>query len=325
MPDSHFLAAAGRRWRLVCLALLSVSCALNAGPLLANGAGEPEAPRLRRDEGRLSWQALSLKGGKLLVSVSADVSLRRVAGTVLEKTLIPPRRGRPIGSDGQPVMLIDFHSLAMGKDLHTRLWFRTRDVAALQRTRVESTRGDERYKLYRFTDEGIAIVRRKPFAGEARQPPEQWHDVKYSFAPYPPGIPDGMVVSDPAVLLYLASVAEFATVGEAIRLLAYFDDELQIITMRYEGMESVVADFKLRGRGGGQQIKGPRQAMRLGLSSRPLDARQDDTSLRIAGLGGRLKILVDRKLRVPLVLRGRAKVLGKVSLRLNRVRLSGGQ
>ncbi len=241
---------------------------------------------------------------------------------MLADALQAPGRGQAIGIDSQPVLLIDFHSLAMGKDLHTRLWFRGQDLAALQRTRVESTLGDERYKLYRFTREGIAIVRRKPMKGEAQQPPEQWRDIKESFAPYPPGIPDGMVVSDPAVLLYLASVAVFKEPGDEIRLLAYFDDMVQIVTMHYEGEEEVGADFKVRGPGGDLHIKGRRQALRLGLASRPLGTRQGDASLRIAGLGGKLKILVDRQLRVPLELRGRVKVLGNVSLRLNKVRLN---
>ncbi len=322
MPGVSLLAGARHPLRYLLLVVIT-ACLLGGGPARANGSGELEAPRLQLDDSRLGWTALSLKGGKLLVSVSADVSMHRVTDNLLSGVLLPPQRGQAISPAGQPVLFIDFHSLAMGKDLHTRLWFRARDVAALQRSRVEATRGDERYKLYRFTREGIFIVRRKPMTAEAQQPPEQWHDVKHSFVPYPPGIPDGMVVSDPAVLLYLASVADFKQPGDELRLLAYFDDKLQIITMHYEGEEEVAADFKARGPGGSQHIKGSRQALRLGLASRPLDMRQGNASLRIAGLGGKLKILVDRKLRVPLELRGKAKVLGKVSLRLHKVRLSG--
>ncbi|MFQ5487322.1 MAG: hypothetical protein ACE5ET_02610, partial [Gammaproteobacteria bacterium] len=298
MPGAVLVASWRRQLRLLLLLMMMASF-LGAGQAAAGGSGEPEAPLLQLDDGRLSWTALSLKGGKLLVSVSADVSLRHVAPSMLVDALQPPVRGQAISVAGQPVLLIDLHSLAMGKDLNTRLWFRGRDVAALQRTRVESTRGDERYKLYRFAREGISIVRRKPMKGEAQQQPEQWRDVKRSFAPYPPGIPDGMVVSDPAVLLYLASVAEFEEPGDEIRLLAYFDDMVQIITMHYEGEEEVSADFKVRGPGGGLQIRGRRQVLRLGLASRPLDTRQGNASLRISGLGGKLKILVDRQLRVP--------------------------
>ncbi|MDQ7012042.1 MAG: hypothetical protein Q9M29_09495, partial [Mariprofundaceae bacterium] len=132
------------------LLVMILACVLGDGVARANGSGEPAAPRLQLDDRRLGWTALSLKGSKLLVSVSADVSLRHVAEKVLPGALLVPKRGQAIAAAGQPVLLIDFHSLAMGKDLHTRLWFRARDVAALQRSRVEATRGDERYKLYRF-------------------------------------------------------------------------------------------------------------------------------------------------------------------------------
>lgn len=317
----RFLLTGGRYSLRYLLLSVILTCFLGGGQAWANGSGRLDAPRLQLDDSRLSWSSLSLKANKLLVSVSADVTLHAVAKDVLTRALLPSERGQVINAAGYPAQMISFHSLAMGKELRTRLWFRAQDVAALQRIRVESTRGDERYKLYRFTQEGIFIVRRTPMRDEAQQPPEQWHDVKHSFVSYPPGIPDGMVISDPAALLYLASISDFERPGDELRLLAFFDDKLQLITMHYEGEEEVAADFRAGGPGGDSHVSGRRQALRLGLTSRPLDARWDDTSLEIAGLGGKLKILLDRKLRVPLELRGRAKVLGNVSLQLDKARL----
>ncbi len=280
-------------------------------------------PVMQLDDGRLSWSYLTLKGGKGFISVSADVRLQRVTGASLESELLQPNgEGVPVSANGA-ALLIDFHSSSMGKDLRTRLWFRPGDAAALQRGRIELTPENERYKLYRYTKKGLFIVRRKPEAGEERKAPDSWSGVKRSFEAYPEAVPDGVVLSDPAVLLYLVSVMDFRQPGDEVRLLAYADEKLLVVTVRYEGEEEVIADFKVKGPGATRHVKGARPALRLGLTSRPLQGGGDNSGLKIAGLGGKLKILVDRELRIPLELRGKVRIAGNVALRAGEVRLAG--
>ena len=288
----------------------------------ADGDSLPDAPPLQLDPSRLAWSSLKLKGGKLLISVDAEVRLSTVAGEVLARDLITPPRGHPMGAEDDQVLLIEYRSRSMGKDLRTRLWFRARDGAALQHSRLELTPGEERYKLYRYTREGIYRVRRTPLKGEARRPPETWGRIKKSFFPYPPGVPDGMVVSDPAALLYMASVMDLSAPGDEMRMLAYFDDELQLVTMRYEGNEQLAADFRVSGPGGMMRIRGPRRGRWLALDSHPLVDHDGDAALQIIGLGGRPRILMDQRLGAPLELRGRVRVAGEVTLRLIRLRLA---
>ena len=282
----------------------------------ANGSIPPPAA-VRLDAGRLDWSAVTLRGSKLLVPVAADLELRPLAAAELAAALIQPRRGRPVPARGT-VLLLDYHSRSLGKDLRIRLWFRGGDLAVLQRSRLERTPGQERYKVYRYTAEGIYVTRRKPGPGEAKRPPERWTQVSDEFIAYPPGIPGDQVVSDPAVLFYVAAVADFREPGEEIRLLSYFDDEMQVVTLRYEGDETVRADFRMQGPRGETTVEGHRRALRLGLTSVPLDRHDGRDEVAIASLR-QPRLLVDRRWRLPLELRGRIKVVGRVEVRLDQV------
>ena len=290
--------------------------------MLSSGAVSMAAPVTHLDAHRLNWSFLVLEGGKGPISVSADILLKQVPeGELVNDLLMPEEEGAPIAAGGD-ALLIDFHSQSMGKDLRTRLWFRSRDVAALQRGRLELTAKNERYKLYRYTRKGLFVVRRKPLAGEERKAPDSWSGVKRSFISYPEGTSGDIVLSDPSVLLYLVSVADFEQPGDEINLQAYADEKLVVVTVRYEGDEEISADFEAEGVEGKRRIKGKRSALRLGVTSRPLEGGRGGSGLKIAGLGGDIKILVDRELRLPLELRGKVRMAGNVSLRATRVKLT---
>ncbi len=280
----------------------------------ANGSISPPAA-VRLDAGRLDWSAVTLRGRKLLVPVAAELELRPLAAAELAAALVQPQRGQPVPARGT-VLLLDYHSRSLGKDLRIRLWFRGGDLAVLQRSRLERTPGQERYKVYRYTAEGIYVTRRKPRPGEVKWPPQRWSQVSHEFIPYPPGVPGGQVVSDPAVLFYVAAVANFRELGEEIRLLSYFDDEMQVVTLRYEGEETVRVDFHMQGPQGETRVKGRRLALRLGLTSVPLDRHDGRNEVAIASLR-QPRLLVDRRWRLPLELRGRIKMVGRVGVHLD--------
>ncbi|HFQ91576.1 MAG TPA: hypothetical protein ENK29_01710 [Chromatiales bacterium] len=282
------------------------------------------ASPLRLDDTRLNWSFLVLKGGMGPVSVSADVRLLRVPEAELARALLEPSEGgKPVSADGE-ALLIDFHSNSLGKDLRTRLWFRPGDAAALQRGRIDLTPRNERYRLYRYTRTGLYVVRRWPLPGEDLKAPDAWGSVTHSFVAYPEEISGDTVLSDPAILLYLASVASFQAHGDEVQFRAYFDEKLLLVTVRYEGDEVVTVDLQADGPDGKRGIKGKRNAMVLGISSRLSGGGGGDTGLKIAGLGGKLRILVDRELRIPLELRGRVRLAGNVSLRTKKATLGHG-
>gem|GEM_PF-3835530 len=52
-----------------------------------------------------------------------------------------------------------------------------------------------------------------------------------------------------------------------------------------------------------------------------LSAPQERSRLRLNGLGGDLKLLIDRYMHVPQELRGSVRVLGKMKLHLKKVKL----
>ncbi|HHH36421.1 MAG TPA: hypothetical protein ENK48_06270 [Gammaproteobacteria bacterium] len=296
---------------------------LPSSPLRAGGEDLAEAPP-PLDSTRLAWSSLALKGRKLLVSMGVDVRIRPLTERALAQALVVPPRGRAVAAGGS-ALLMEYRLKSLRKDLRVRLWLRGGDGAALQRSRLELTPGEERYKLYRFTEEGIYILRRTPRRGEGNRPPQSWGNVAEEFFPYPPGIPGGRVVSDPAALLYFASVDGLSGPGDAMEVLAYFDDELHIVSMRYDGDDGIDADFEARGRNGSRHVRERRGVRRLVVDSRPLLHDDGDARLQVIGLGGRPRIFMDRALGIPLALKGRIRVAGEVTLRLDHLRLADGQ
>lgn len=304
----------------MCLLVMTVYFPITH-PASANGATEPDIEELSLQPEDVGWSQLELGASRLGLSVSVDISLQHLQDATASHNLAASDQGKPVSAHRGDVMLMVFHAVSLGKELETSLWFDGRNAAALQRIRHVITRGDERLKIDRYTHSGLFAIRKKPRPDEVGKPVTQWTDITRKFISFPNILFDDAVVSEPSALIYIVSVLELQNPGDQVELLAYFDDRLHIVTIELEGLESVETDFKLRQGDISKKVRGRREALRYALWAHALSAPQERSRLRLNGLGGDLKLLIDRYMHVPLELRGSVRVLGKMKLHLKKVKL----
>lgn len=285
----------------------------------ANGETSPvpdNIPTDFLDPAQLHWSQLTFNAS----GNTANLAIQRLTKDATKAVLLPAAQGTAIEPVAETYLRLDFRA-TQPKDVHTQLWLDPNTASALQRLRLNLDKGDERYRVYRFTREGVYRIRKNPRDGEADKPPAQWTNIKNTFYDYSTLPPDGMVVTEPTALFYIASVTTLSQPGEQFRLVGFFDDRLHFITVRLDGFESISSNFKIRHSDGTNSITGERQALRLAVTSTALDGKDSDLSL--IGLKGKLRILVDKELRIPLELRGKIKALfsRKVTVPLQEVQL----
>lgn len=102
-------------------------------------------------------------------------------------------------------------------------------------------------------------------------------------------------------------------------LLSYFDNNLHTMSIKIERQEKLEVDFTATSGNRKQRIKGMRQVLRFSLTSRPFAGQDFKSQLELAGLKGDLQIYVDKKMLVPLDVRGKAGWFGTLRLRLHSV------
>ncbi len=306
---------------MTALLLLSMLMMPAVKPQAAPSAGEQAAPP-PYDLNSLTWRALHFATSIMGMPLHAKMKARILSRDEAQRHLVSPREGHPIPPADAVLQLEVFSSFINDKDIHTRLMINPGNAAALQRTRVELTPGDERYKAYRFTGEGIFILRRVPRRGEAGKPFTEWTGTHESFIPYPGHHRRPGLASDTAALLYMGSAANFTAPGDSRSFIAYFDDSFHVITMEYRGIEGVRADFRAgRQDAGSRRIMSYRDALRMTIRAHPLGHPNEESTLQIAGLEPPVELFIDQEMRVPLELRGRFGFIGEISLRLDRAEL----
>ena len=302
--------------------LLAILVFIPSGHLaLANGGSEPDIEEPSFHPKSVTWSQLRLGASRLGLSVSADISLQRLQDAAASHDLVVPDKGRPVVSHHGDAMVIVFHTKSPGTELKTSLWLDGQNGAVLQRSRHVMTRGDERQKIDRYAHDGLFSIRKKPRPNEAGKPVAQWTDISRKFIAFPSILFDDAVVSEPSALIYITSVLNLQKPGDQVEILAYFDDHLHVVTIELEGVEAVETDFLLRQGNTSKKVKGRREALRYALWAHALAASLGRSRLRLNGLGGDLKLLIDRYMHVPLELRGSVRLLGEMTLHLKKVKL----
>ncbi len=305
------------------LAHLLLATALVLGisnTVIADGPSTTDTPLKYYEAQQLTWSQLDFNTSILGISFSANLGITILTDKDAQAKLIKPEQGQGI-MPSPHVLLIDFSSSFISdNDIHTQLLFNSDNAVALQRIRHESTEGDERHKVYRFTNEGVFIMRRKPRQGEAKLAAEQWTDTNKRFDRYPEQLPKDRVFSDTSALLYIGSMAMFKNPGDKIEFVAYFNDSLHVVTVEYEATEIIKSNFKAQRHGQAtQRITGNRESLRLAIQAHPLGQAKSESTLQLAGLAGPVKLLVDKELRVPVELRGDLGMMSDVVLKLDKV------
>lgn len=261
----------------------------------------------------LPWRSLVFEGQRHFIKTRIEASLERLRTDEALPALVASPQGKPVSPGGAEIVVINTKSAAEGpfvggEQRDMTVWFDPVSGAALQRDRLRGGRKSDR-KLYRFTEEGVYRLRRKPKdQREAALPPEGWTRTKESFYPYPAQAKDCRGITEASVLLYKLSVMPLTDSDVGPSMCVFHQQQVHRVTVQHRGEERLEVDYGQ----GSRQIT----AVKLALEARRLAPEQSDEHFAFLGLEGEIEILLAEDSRIPVRVSGTLPRVGSVSFDL---------
>ncbi len=249
-----------------------------------------------------------------LIKARVEVLLESVSSEQARPSLTISPQGEPLSPGGPEVLVLKLKSviegLLVGRQGHDiTVWFDPVTGAGLQRERLRLGKKPDS-KHYRFTQEGVYRMRRKPRdQSEVALSPEGWTRTKETFYPHPEQAGECRAVTESSVLLYKLSVMPITDKEAAPSMCVFHQQRIHRVTVQHRGEQSLEVDF-------GQE---PRQitAVKLVLQARPLEPDQTDELFEFLGLQGEIEILMAADPRIPVQISGDLPPVGRVTFDLS--------
>lgn len=268
----------------------------------------------------VAWHGIALEAHKLFLKATASVTVERCPlGEVAAELWTPPLGEGAMPESGMVDVVQVRAKLPFGRLERITVWLDPVTGAVLQNEKRRFGKGAY-WKVRRATDDGYYEWRTEPdLPGDTRRPPPQWSDRSERHVVFDPPPAPSTVVTDPYA--FLAALPALEATGRPIAVIA--------------GRSAVpieIRDAAPRMVRSGATIEWPGGRVRPArLRVRPVQIRvvpprgTDRRSVRtgVFGMRGDLEILVAETTGLPLVVRGRAPSVGRVTVRLRRAVLDG--
>lgn len=266
------------------------------------------------DLSRLTWTELDFKAKKFFLSAHSEIRIGVRPATVVTEPDLDISRGEPRIPSMSSVLEIRIDSDAAGRKSTESVFFEPRHGTAFKR--LKKRLGKKGYhKTERFTDEGVFLLRRAPQTkSEAELTRDDWSKVERFFHPFETGA-SCRNVTEPAVLFYLLSTGPLPEDG-AWQACVYSDERAIAIAIEPLGRERLEVDYEVLAAAETRRVEGKVEVWRLVV--RP---REEEEGFEFLGLEGAVEVLIDAETRVPLRVEGRMGGLGKIAVKLERVKL----
>lgn len=279
-----------------------------------------EAPARDLDIGRVVWSELRFSAHKMGLSATIQVRIDADAGRP-----VAPVGGGETAAGSPPAARRDDLFLESTTHLPGRVFVARERLDPLQaraRQIVDTETGAKNHrKTYTLTGHGFLLDLLVPAsAPESLLSPERWTRQTRSFTAYPRTLPPETAITGPVGLLYAASAADLAALGDAMTVYVLVQTQVERVTLRVEGIEPVALDYQASSGGVASAVREGVAALRLVARSQPVDP-SSSSAFRIFGLEGDVQILWDPVRRLPVAIAGNVKVLGRVQVRLASVTL----
>lgn len=276
-------------------------------------------------ETEISWQRLAFKSSAFLGSVDTRVTLEQMPAIEAVGQLIASPQGMNVKPVGDRVIHLAVHSTLdklIGADelFITRVWFSPQGSTALQRVRLR--KGKELWeKTYRWTADGVYRLRIRPQdADEENLPVKQWTDQQPSFYPYDLQQSGCLSVSEPSVLLYLASTTGLTAGDPPRRLCAFNKKQLHLVQFQAEESRRLRVDYQAQTPDGQTRRNGEAEVLKIAFTTRSLFVDKDRAEpFTFLGLKGNFDIFIDKSSRIPVQISGKIPGIGKVAVKLQEV------
>jgi hypothetical protein len=280
---------------------------------------------LELDPARVAWSRLLLRASDARGEVSIEIRLSPVPAAELAPVLATGS-GRAIKppADAQVWLMTAIIEVRdYQKNYRTDVWFVPRDASALQRRRDKVGKGANR-KTFRYLLHGVQRVRLEPDGEqEADLPPEQWPVVKEHFYPYGPAKAGCSVLSDPALLLFIASADVLTDEGERLDVCVFNKQTLYRARLSAGALRSLKVDYAEIGPDFRNDINRDITARKIRLEARPSGAGElKPDPFEFFEMPGDIDILLDEFSRIPVEVVGNVSGLGRVVFTLSEVTLS---
>ena len=271
----------------------------------------------------LNWGSLELQNTGMATAVTTRIELKTLSAFAVQSALIDapkPMLQRVAGARIQALLVANSIRLLLGVGIETetQLWFNTDDSLPLQLNRSRRGRKPSQ-KLYRFGNRQVYRLRRQPADKvESGQPAEQWSDSSESFYPLPAA--GCALVLESSQLLYLLSSPDYV-LGESTAEVCVFDRQrVYKVGFRLLGRESLNVDYLQVTDGQETLVKRTLDALRVALTSRPLEDSQVEVQpFSFLGLDDDIQLLLSEPGRIPLRIHGEVYGFGTIELELKKL------
>lgn len=265
---------------------------------------------------RVSWSKARLVARKGVISLGSNIEIQALSKSTAMADLIEPGDRKPIQPEDPWHMSISTRVLRASSVV--RLWFNPGDGASLQRSELETGKGKnkDRLRTYRYTEDGVYKITREP-RGDSYDHPEKWAQTSDSFDEFPPNA--RVAVTEPAALFYLLSVADLSKPGDLLQANIFSKGNVIKLTMTVEAISSVGVDYTESYASGKRKVKDTVEALELSVDGQPATAGSGGADFRLLGLSGEKRIFLSPTLRIPILLTGRIRGVGKGRVQLKEV------
>ena len=260
-----------------------------------------------------AWLEIRLEARKLFLKATATITVERCPAAAVTADLRTPPLGEGVAPETGMVDVVRVNArLPFGRTERIAVWLDAATGAVLQNEKRRYGK-DAYWKVRRATDDGYYEWRTEPdLPGETRNPPPAWSDRFERRVVFDPVPPEGTVVTDPYGLV--AALPALLRSGRSTAIVS--GDRAVPVTIRTLEPRTVSRTARLRWPGGEGTVRR--------FTARPVQVRVNpgaDVDRRrvrtgVLGLRGDLEILVADETGLPVLIRGRAPSVGKVTVHL---------
>lgn len=270
-------------------------------------------------EPTLPWSSASYRATKFFLTATAEVSIRIAPAAEVMTALQPAGGHLGLAPADAPHVLTTISTHMSRQQTQLQLWHAA-DTQMLQRTALYTGRKDW-YRLLRYTADGVYSLKRRPRADEGGQDPAAWSEMTTDFYPYPikterAGENKAPAITEPEVVFYALAQHKFEREGDHFDFIVQDDGHPLRIEVRAVGTERLRVNYERTSAGSASRVDEQVDVLRVTMSAVPMADGPGAGEVKFLGLDGNVEIFFDPVSRLVLELKGEAKVVGEVRLKL---------
>lgn len=279
------------------------------------------------DANRIFWNSLSYETKNFFATVKTDVHLEVFTSEEIEQLLIPAPKGVALHALSSKIFTITVQSVfdpRIGSTdyIQSQVWCDFKNAAALQRVRLRQGKKNWE-KTYRFTNNGVFRLRKKPNDPNETNPPiEHWTNIEKSFYPYDLKSIGRPCVLEPSALMVLVSLFDFSIGSEPLSLCVFNKKQLHNVQIRATELKRLKVNYIEKSIKSEVWKAGEIDSIKISFKTRSLAGEnQKSEEFSFLGLKGDFDIYIDQVSKIPVLVSGKIPGFGKLDIGLCKVEL----